>query len=64
MSVAGWKIPLWVLAQLAWTVEFLLWGLTFLGMWRFLRESIQSASLRQMLLQYLPLSVRLGILKK
>lgn len=62
-SVAGWKIPAWVLLS-AWTVQFLLWGLAFLGMWRFLRQSIQSASLRQMLLQYLPLSVLLGILEE
>jgi two-component system LytT family sensor kinase len=62
-TVAGWKIPAWVLLS-AWTIEFLLWGLAFLGMWRFLRQSIQSASLRQMLLQYFPLSVLLGVLEE
>jgi two-component system, LytTR family, sensor kinase len=59
----GWKIPLWM-PLLGWTVEFLLWGLIFLGMWRFLRESIQSASPRQMLLQYLPLSVAVSFIKE
>src|ERR1700691_3660604 len=62
-SVAGWKIPPSVLLG-AWAVEFLLWGLAFLAMWHYLRQSIQSASLRQMLLQYLPLSVLLGILEE
>jgi two-component system, LytTR family, sensor kinase len=63
ISVGGWKIPLWI-PLLGWTVEFLLWGLIFLGMWQFLRESIQSASPRQLLLQYLPLSVALSIIKE
>jgi two-component system, LytTR family, sensor kinase len=61
--VAGWKVPLWT-PLLGWTVEFLLSGLIFLGMWQFLRESIQSASPRQMLLQYLPLSVAAGIIQE
>jgi hypothetical protein len=53
MSLDAWKVPLWI-PFAAWTLEFLLWGLTFLGMWHFLRASIQAASTRQMLLQYLP----------
>jgi hypothetical protein len=61
MSLDAWKIPLWV-PFAAWTLEFLLWGLTFLGMWHFLRRHIQAASTRQILLQYLPLSVLIGIL--
>jgi two-component system, LytTR family, sensor kinase len=60
-SLWGYKTPLWV-PLVGWTVEFLLLGLTFLGMWRFLRTSIQRASLRQMLLQYLPLSILLGVI--
>jgi two-component system LytT family sensor kinase len=60
LSLDAWKIPLWV-PFAAWTLEFLLWGLIFLGMWRFLRASIQSASPRQMLSLYLPLSVFVGI---
>ena len=63
ISTDGWKIPLWM-PLLGWTVEFLLWGLIFLGMWRFLRESIQSASPRQMLWQYLPLSVAVSLIKE
>jgi sensor histidine kinase YesM len=63
LSMSGWKIPLW--APLAGGVlEFLLWGLIFLGMWFFLRVSIQSASPRQMILQYLPLSVLVSILEE
>jgi two-component system, LytTR family, sensor kinase len=62
-SVAGYKIRLWIFLT-SWTLEFLLWGLAFLAMWHYLRQSIQSASLRQMLLQYLPLSVLLGILEE
>jgi two-component system LytT family sensor kinase len=61
MSMDAWKIPLWV-PLASWTLDFLLWGLTFLCMWRFLRLSIQTASTRQMLLQYLPLSVLVGVL--
>jgi two-component system, LytTR family, sensor kinase len=61
MSLDAWKIPLWV-PLASWTLDFLLWGLTFLFMWRFLRMSIQTASTRQMLLQYLPLSVLVGVL--
>ena len=56
-----WKIPLWV-PLVGDAFGFLLWGLVVLGMWRFLRASIQRASLRQMLLQYLPLSVLVSIL--
>ena len=61
MSLEAYKLPLWV-PLAAWTLDFVLWGLTFLCMWRFLRVSIQTASARQMLLQYLPLSVLVGIL--
>src|ERR1700761_1959911 len=61
MSLDAWKIPLWV-PLASWTLDFVLWGLTFLLMWRLLRVSIQTASTRQMLLQYLPLSVMVGIL--
>ncbi len=63
MSVGGWKGPLWY-PLLLWTAEFLLWGLIFLGMWRFLRDSIQSASPRQMLLEYLPLSVAVSVIEE
>jgi two-component system LytT family sensor kinase len=63
MSLDAWKVPLWI-PFAAWTLEFLLWGLTFLGMWHFLRASIQAASTRQMLLQYLPLSVLVGIVEE
>jgi two-component system, LytTR family, sensor kinase len=63
MSLRGWKGPLWVPLS-GWTIEFLLWGVIFLGMWRFLRASIQSASLRQMLLHYLPLSVVVGVIQE
>jgi two-component system, LytTR family, sensor kinase len=60
MSLDAYKVPLWVpLAE--WTLDLLLWGLTFLALWHFLRASIQTASTRQMLLQYLPLSVLVGI---
>jgi two-component system, LytTR family, sensor kinase len=61
MSLEAWKIPLWV-PLAGWTLDFLLWGLVFLSMWRFLRVSIQTATTRQMLLQYLPLSVLAGVL--
>ena len=60
LALEAWKVPFWV-PLAAWTLEFLLWGLTFLGMWRFLRASMQSASPRQMLLHYLPLSVLVAI---
>jgi two-component system, LytTR family, sensor kinase len=63
ISVGGWKLPLWA-PLVGGTLEFLLWGLIFLGMWRFLRVSIQSASPRQMLLQYLPLSILVSILEE
>ncbi len=63
MSVDSYTLPLWVPLS-AWTLDFVLWGLTFLCMWRFLRVSIQTASTRQMLLQYLPLSVLVGILEE
>jgi two-component system, LytTR family, sensor kinase len=62
-SLWGYKTPLWV-PLVGWTVEFALWGLAFLGMWRFLRASIQRASPRQMILQYLPLSVLVGIIEE
>jgi two-component system, LytTR family, sensor kinase len=61
VSMGDWKIPLWV-PLVGDTFGFLLWGLVVLGMWRFLRASIQRASPRQMLLQYLPLSVLVSIL--
>jgi two-component system, LytTR family, sensor kinase len=63
ISVGGWKIPIWA-PLLGSALEFLLWGLIFLGMWLFLRASIQSASPRQMLLQYLPLSIVVSILEE
>ena len=63
VSLGGWKVPLWIVL-LGWTVRFLLWGLIFLGMWRYLRASIQRASPRQMLLQYLPLSVFISIVEE
>jgi two-component system LytT family sensor kinase len=63
VSLGGYKIPLWVVLA-AWVIHFLLWGLIFLGMWHFLRASIQNASLRRMLLQYLPLSVLLSVLEE
>jgi two-component system LytT family sensor kinase len=63
VSIGGWKIPFWA-PLVGDTFGFLLWGLVFLGMWRFLRVSIQSASPRQMLLQYLPLSVLVSILQE
>jgi two-component system, LytTR family, sensor kinase len=63
MSLGAYKIPLWV-PLASWTLDLFLWGLTFLGLWRFSRESIQSASTRQMLLQYLPLSVLVGIVEE
>jgi two-component system, LytTR family, sensor kinase len=62
-SLWGYKIPLWV-PLVGWVVEFLLLGLTFLGMWRFLRASIQTASTRQMILQYLPLSILVGVVEE
>jgi two-component system LytT family sensor kinase len=62
-SIAGWKIPLWV-PFVGWMIEFLLWGLIFLGMWRFLRTSIQDATRRQMVLQYLPLSILLSVVEE
>jgi two-component system LytT family sensor kinase len=62
-SISGWKIPLWA-PLVGCALEFLLWGLIFLGMWCFLRVSIQSASPRQMILQYLPLSVLVSILEE
>jgi hypothetical protein len=61
MSLGAYKIPLWV-PLAGWTLNFVLWGLTFLCMWHFLRASIQTASTRQMFLQYLPLSILAGIL--
>jgi hypothetical protein len=63
MSLDAWKVPLWM-PFAAWMLEFLLWGLTFLAMWHFLRASIQAATTRQMLLLYLPLSVLVGIVEE
>jgi hypothetical protein len=34
ISVGGWKIPFWA-PLLGGALEYLLWGLIFLGMWRF-----------------------------
>jgi two-component system LytT family sensor kinase len=61
MSFSDWKIPLWY-PFASWSLDFLLWGLICLGLWHFLRASIQSATPRQMLLRYLPLSVFVSIL--
>jgi two-component system LytT family sensor kinase len=63
VALSGWKVPLWV-PLVGWTIEYLLCGVTFLAMWRFLRASIQSASLRQMLLYYLPLSIAVGVIEE
>jgi two-component system LytT family sensor kinase len=63
MSLDAWKVPLWM-PFAACALQFLLWGLTFLGMWHFLRERIQTATTRQMLVQYLPLSVLVGVLEE
>ena len=63
LSLDEMKVPLWVPLASS-TLNLLLWGLTFLGLWRFLRASIQSASTRQMLLQYLPFSVLVGIVEE
>jgi two-component system, LytTR family, sensor kinase len=57
MSFSDWKIPL-----ASWTIDYLIWGLICLGLWHFLRASIQSATPRQMILQYLPLSVLVSVL--
>jgi two-component system, LytTR family, sensor kinase len=62
-TMSGWKGPLWA-PVLGCAIEFLLWGLIFLGMWFFLRVDIHSASPRRMLLQYLPLSILVGILEE
>ena len=61
MSSDEWKIPLWM-PFLSWIVDYLLWGLICLGLWHFLRARIQSATPRQMVLQYLPLSLLVSIL--
>ncbi len=61
MSFGDWKVPLWQ-PFASWTLDFLLWGLICLALWHFLRASIQNATPRQMLLQYLPLSVLVSIL--
>jgi two-component system LytT family sensor kinase len=58
---SDYKIPLWM-PFVSWTVDYLLWGLIFLGLWHFLRASIQRATPRQMVLQYLPLSVLVSFL--
>ncbi len=63
MSLEAWKVPLWI-PFAAWMLEFLLWGLTFLAMWHFLRASIQAATTRQMVLLYFPLSVLVGIVEE
>jgi hypothetical protein len=56
MGLSDWKVPLWY-PFASWIVDYLIWGLICLGLWRFLRANIQSATPRQMVLQYLPLSV-------
>jgi two-component system, LytTR family, sensor kinase len=61
MSFGDWKIPLWM-PFVSWTIDYLIWGLICLGLWHFLRASIQSATPRQMVLQYLPLSVLVSVL--
>ena len=43
VSMGGLKIPLWV-PLVGDAFGFLLWGLVVLGMWRYLRASIQRAS--------------------
>jgi signal transduction histidine kinase len=63
MSLDAWKVPLWM-PFAGWTLEFLLWGLTFLAMWHFLRAGIQTASTRQMILLYFPLSILVGIVEE
>ena len=61
MSSDEWKIPLWM-PFVSWIVDYLLWGLICLGLWHFLRVRFQRATPRQMVLQYLPLSVLVSIL--
>jgi two-component system LytT family sensor kinase len=61
MSFDDWKIPLWM-PFVSWTIDYLIWGLICLGLWHFLRARIQSATPRQMVLQYLPLSVLVSVL--
>jgi two-component system, LytTR family, sensor kinase len=61
MSSGDWKIPLWM-PFASWTIDYLIWGLICLGLWHFLRASIQSATPRQMVLQYLPLSLLVSVL--
>jgi hypothetical protein len=61
MSSEDWKIPLWM-PFASWTIDYLIWGLICLGLWHFLRAHIQSATPRQMVLQYLPLSLLVSVL--
>ncbi len=61
MSFDEWKIPLWM-PFVSWTIDYLIWGLICLALWHFLRASIQSATPRQMVLQYLPLSILVSVL--
>jgi two-component system LytT family sensor kinase len=61
MSSDELKIPLWM-PFVSWIVDYLLWGLICLGLWHFLRVRFQRATPRQMVLQYLPLSVLVSIL--
>lgn len=56
MSLGDWKVPLWY-PFASWIVDYLIWGLICLALWHFLRANIQSATSRQMVLRYLPLSV-------
>ena len=61
MSFGESKVPLWY-PFASWAVDYFLWGLVCLVLWHFLRASIQRATPRQMLLQFLPLSVLCSIL--
>jgi two-component system, LytTR family, sensor kinase len=63
LLMEGWTGPIWAPLG-AFAIQFLLWGLIFLGMWRFLREDIQRASLSQILLKYLPLSVLVTVFEE
>jgi two-component system, LytTR family, sensor kinase len=60
MSASDEKYPLWT-PFASWTIDFLLWGLICLCLWQFLRTSIQNANWKQILLQYLPLSVLVSV---
>ena len=61
MSSGDSRLPLWY-PFASWTIDFLIWGLICLALWHFLRSGIQSATPRQMVLRYLPLSVLVCVL--